>query len=59
MELDFSKQISEAGKTGLWDNIRKKKQKMGKNYRPAKPGSPDRPSKEAWQKAYNDSFGKK
>ena len=51
MELDFSKQISEAGKTGLWDNIRKKKQKMGKNYRPAKPGSPDRPSKEAWQKA--------
>lgn len=51
MELDFSKQISEAGKTGLWDNIRKKKRKMGKNYRPAKPGSPDRPSKEAWQKA--------
>ena len=51
MELDFSKQISEAGKTGLWDNIRKKKQKMGKNYRPAKSGSPDRPSKEAWQKA--------
>ena len=51
MELDFSKQISEAGKTGLWDNIRKKKQKMGKNYRPAKPGSPDRPSKKAWEKA--------
>jgi hypothetical protein len=51
MELDFSKQISEAGKTGLWENIRKKKQRMGKNYRPAKPGSPDRPSKEAWQKA--------
>ena len=51
MELDFSKQISEAGKTGLWENIRKKKKRMGKNYRPAKPGSPDRPSKEAWQKA--------
>ena len=51
MELDFSKQISEAGKTGLWENIRKKKQRMGKNYRPAKPGSKDRPSKEAWQKA--------
>jgi hypothetical protein len=49
MELDFSKQISEAGKTGLWENIRKKKKRMGKNYRPAKPGSPDRPSKEAWQ----------
>lgn len=51
MELDFSKQISEAGKTGLWENIRKKKERMGKNYRPAKLGSPDRPSKEAWKKA--------
>ena len=51
MELDFSKQISEAGKRGLWDNIRDKKKKMGKNYRPAKPGSPDRPSKESWKKA--------
>lgn len=51
MELDFSKQISEAGKTGLWENIRKKKERMGKNYRPAKPGSKDRPSKEAWKKA--------
>jgi hypothetical protein len=51
MELDFSQKISEAGKTGLWENIRKKKEKMGKNYRPAKPGSPDRPSKKAWEKA--------
>ena len=51
MEIDFSKQIAEAGKTGLWDNIRKKKQRMGKNYRPAKPGSPDRPNKKAWEKA--------
>lgn len=51
MELDFSKQISEAGKRGLWDNIRDKKKRMGKNYRPAKPGSSDRPSKEAWKKA--------
>ena len=24
---------------------------MGKNYKPAKPGSKDRPSKEAWKKA--------
>ena len=51
MELDFSKQISEAGKRGLWDNIRDKKKRMGNKYRPAKPGSPDRPSKEAWKKA--------
>jgi len=36
---------------GLWDNIRKKKKRMGKNYKPAKPGSKDRPSKKAWKKA--------
>lgn len=36
---------------GLWENIRKKKKRMGKNYKPAKPGSKDRPSKEAWKKA--------
>jgi hypothetical protein len=51
MELDFSKQISEISKSGLWDNSRKKKQRMGKNYRAAKPGSPERPSKQAWEKA--------
>jgi hypothetical protein len=43
---------AEAGKRkGLWDNIREKKKRMGKNYKPAKPGTPDRPSKEAWEKA--------
>ena len=42
---------AEAAKKGLWDNIRKKKNRMGKNYKPAKPGSPDRPAKEAWEKA--------
>jgi hypothetical protein len=36
---------------GLWDNIREKKKRMGKNYKPAKPGSKDRPSKKAWKKA--------
>ncbi|NBP01021.1 MAG: hypothetical protein EBU90_12970 [Proteobacteria bacterium] len=39
---------------GLWHNIREKKKRMGKNYRPAKPGSPDRPSKEAWKKAQGE-----
>lgn len=38
-------------KPGLWDNIRKKKMKEGKNYRPAKPGDPDRPDPESWKKA--------
>ena len=43
-------ETSEA-KNGLWDNIRKKKKRMGKKYKPAKPGDKDRPSKEAWKKA--------
>lgn len=36
---------------GLWENIRNKKRRMGKNYRPAKPGEKDRPEKKAWDKA--------
>ena len=42
--------ISEA-KPGLWENIRKKKEREGKKYRPAKPGDPDRPNPDAWKKA--------
>jgi hypothetical protein len=38
-------------KKGLWENIRDKKRRMGKNYRPAKPGDKDRPTKEALEKA--------
>ena len=38
-------------KPGLWENIRKKKEREGKNYRPAKPGDKDRPTKEAWKKS--------
>ena len=42
----------EAGKRkGLWDNIRDKKKRMGKNYKPAQPGSPDRPDAKSWKKA--------
>jgi hypothetical protein len=36
-------------KPGLWDNIRKKRQREGKNYRPAKPGDKDRPSPDQWK----------
>lgn len=51
-EPDEKMEEAEAKKRmGLWDNIRNKKKRMGKNYKPAKPGSPDRPSKEAWKKA--------
>lgn len=38
-------------KPGLWENIRKKKEREGKKYRPAKPGDPDRPSPEEIKKA--------
>ena len=41
----------QAKNKGLWYNIQQKKKRMGKNYRPAKPGSPNRPSQEALKKA--------
>ncbi len=44
--------ISEA-KPGLWENIRKKKEREGKKYKPAKKGDPDRPDPESWKKAQN------
>lgn len=54
---DFIMYITEAAdntyvadKAGLWDNIRKKKQKEGKKYRPARPGDKDRPDSEQWKK---------
>lgn len=40
-----------SSKPGLWENIRKKKQKEGKNYIPSKPGDKDRPDPESWKKA--------
>jgi hypothetical protein len=35
---------------GLWENIRKKRERMGKKYSPAKPGDKDRPDPEQWKK---------
>ena len=57
------KKLKEKGKTkeksdskkGLWENIRDKKRREGKNYRPAKPGEKDRPQKKAWDKAKKSS----
>ena len=40
-------------KQGLWDNIRKKKEREGKKYRPAKRGDEDRPDPEMWKKLTN------
>lgn len=55
IELDES-EILEIDAAGLWENIRKKKAKEGKNYKPAKPGDKDRPSKEAWEKAQGSEY---
>ena len=53
--IDFGEETEEwdiaEGKPGLWDNIRKKKEREGKNYKPAKPGDKDRPKPDAWKKA--------
>jgi hypothetical protein len=37
-------------KPGLWDNIRKKREREGKKYKPAKRGDEDRPDPEQWKK---------
>jgi hypothetical protein len=37
-------------KDGLWDNIRQKKDKEGKKYKPAKRGDKDRPDPKQWKK---------
>lgn len=52
-EIDESE--AKKDKPGLWENIRNKKKREGKNYRPAKPGDKDRPSKEAYEKAQKPS----
>lgn len=53
--LDFDEPSEEydisIAKPGLWENIRKKKEREGKKYKPAKPGDKDRPDPEAWKKA--------
>jgi hypothetical protein len=46
----------QAKNKGLWYNIQQKKKRMGKNYRPAKPGSPNRPSKDAFEKAQGEEY---
>ena len=50
--------ISEA-KPGLWENIRKKKEREGKNYKPARTEKEGRPSQEELKKAQSDKPGPK
>ena len=54
-EITLEAEVQAKGK-GLWYNIQQKKKRMGKNYRPAKPGSPDRPSKDAFKKAQAEDY---
>lgn len=50
-ETETDTEGAEAAKNlpGLWENIRKKKERMGKKYKPAKPGDKDRPDTEQWK----------
>ena len=52
-EPDEEWDVAEA-KPGLWENIRKKKEREGKNYKPAKRGDKDRPDPEAYKKAQSE-----
>ena len=51
-ESETDTEGAEAAKNlpGLWENIRKKRERMGKKYKPAKPGDKDRPDPEQWKK---------
>jgi hypothetical protein len=49
-QSDLPIDTKSGNKPGLWDNIRKKKERMGKNYKPAKPGDKDRPDSDQWKK---------
>ena len=51
-ETETDTEGAEAAKNlpGLWENIRKKKEREGKKYRPAKPGDKDRPDSDQWKK---------
>lgn len=48
---DFGEQTEEVSVSSLWENIRKKKDRLGKKYKPAKPGDKDRPDPDSWKRA--------
>ena len=53
---DFGEAEEEHDAASLWENIRKKKEREGKNYKPAKRGDKDRPDPEAWKKAQSAEY---
>ena len=60
MYADQHDDTSDAGsKPGLWENIRRKKEREGDDYKPAKRGDPDRPDPKQWKKLTKDSKKKK
>jgi hypothetical protein len=48
-----------ASRPGLWENIRKKREREGKDYKPAKRGDKDRPDPDQWKKLTKDNKKKK
>jgi hypothetical protein len=52
----YEDEVEEVSADGLWDNIRKKKEREGKKYKPAKPGDPDRPDPKSWKKAQSAKY---
>lgn len=54
--LEFEEYDISVAKPGLWENIRKKREREGKDYKPAKPGDKDRPDPEAWKKAQSAEY---
>ncbi len=55
---DNSDEANTASKDGLWDNIRQKKDREGKKYKPAKKGDKDRPDPKQWKKLTSDIISK-
>jgi hypothetical protein len=47
---DDKTMFASENRPGLWENIRKKRERMGKKYKPAKPGDKGRPDPEQWKK---------
>ncbi len=45
-----------ADRPGLWENIRRKKQKEGKNYKPAKTEKEGRPTQDQLKRAQSDEY---
>ena len=54
--VDFNQDTEDICAASLWENIRKKKERMGKDYKPSKPGDSDRPSKDSFKKAQASEY---